>query len=297
MTATALFRLLLAAAALSLAACSHLPQPPNTAGNRLDLPPVTEPATGRHHPGKIVWHDLLTPDPRGAEAFYGALFGWSFRTRGDERVIYHQGRAIGGLLPIHPQRRDRVPAQWLVVMSVPELETAASRVPVLDGRVINGPMDLGPRGRALLVADPAGAHLVLLDSPHGDPDDHRPALGDWLWNEVWTLDPAPEVRFYEPLGRYGRVIQGADYRILVNEGRWRAGIRQIRQVPFAGRWVPVVRVADPARSAELAQALGGTLWLRPGEGGAGADTALIADPAGALLILQRWTFASDQGGQ
>ncbi len=297
MTARALLRLLLPTALLLLAACTHLPETPDATQTRLDLPPVAEPATGRHHPGKIVWHDLLTPDPQGAEAFYGALFGWSFVTRGDERVIYHQGRPIGGLLPIAPERRDQVPAQWLALMSVPELDAAGRQVPELGGKVINGPMDLGPRGRALLVSDPAGAHLVLLESAAGDPDDHQPALGDWLWNEIWTLDADPEVRFYQPLGHYEKVIPGPDYRILINEGRWRAGIRQIHQAAFAGRWVPVVRVADPARSAELAQTLGGTLWLRPGEGGASPDTALIADPAGALLILQRWTFTSDQGGQ
>lgn len=29
--------------------------------------------------GAVVWWELETPDPAGAQAFYGALFGWTFR--------------------------------------------------------------------------------------------------------------------------------------------------------------------------------------------------------------------------
>src|ERR1700684_2588935 len=43
------------------------------------LPALTQPASGEHHVGKIVWADLVTPDIDGAKRFYGALFGWTFR--------------------------------------------------------------------------------------------------------------------------------------------------------------------------------------------------------------------------
>jgi predicted enzyme related to lactoylglutathione lyase len=42
------------------------------------LPPLTQPASGEHHVGKVVWADLVTPDLDTAKRFYGALFGWTF---------------------------------------------------------------------------------------------------------------------------------------------------------------------------------------------------------------------------
>ena len=45
-----------------------------------DLPPVSNPASTEHHPGKAIWADLVTPDLGAAERFYGGLFGWTFQT-------------------------------------------------------------------------------------------------------------------------------------------------------------------------------------------------------------------------
>jgi hypothetical protein len=42
------------------------------------LPPIVDPATQEHHPGKVIFVELVTPDLAAAEHFYGALFGWTF---------------------------------------------------------------------------------------------------------------------------------------------------------------------------------------------------------------------------
>ena len=47
-------------------------------------------------PGKFVWQDLVTQDVAEARAFYGALFGWTFR-EGDRYIqVLHEGEPIGG---------------------------------------------------------------------------------------------------------------------------------------------------------------------------------------------------------
>jgi hypothetical protein len=56
-----------AGSALLLACSTHSSTPP--AG------PAT--ASG-FHPGKFVWHDLVTRDPAAARRFYSALLGWEF---------------------------------------------------------------------------------------------------------------------------------------------------------------------------------------------------------------------------
>jgi hypothetical protein len=48
-------------------------------GAAVILPPLTQPASGEHHVGKVVWTDLVTPDLESAKRFYGGLFGWTFR--------------------------------------------------------------------------------------------------------------------------------------------------------------------------------------------------------------------------
>jgi len=265
-------------------------------GEKFSLPQITEQATGEYHPGKFVWHDLLTTDEVAAQSFYGELFGWSFRDTGGYIQIYNGDELIGGILGIRPEpgKARQVPGQWLAFLSVEDVDNAAETVKANGGKIINGPMPLGERGRGVLISDPAGAHLLLLRANGGDPVDREPGIGDWLWNEVWTLDPDPLVSFYTEVGQYEDTLQGDDYVVLIDEGRWRAGIRTIQQKAYAGRWVPVVRVKDPAALLDKVRQLGGTVLLEPGEGDASGDTALITDNAGAMLILQRWTFPSDK---
>ena len=39
----------------------------------IELPPIAAGVAGEHHPGKVVWADLVTPDLAGAEHFYGGV--------------------------------------------------------------------------------------------------------------------------------------------------------------------------------------------------------------------------------
>jgi predicted enzyme related to lactoylglutathione lyase len=276
------------------AGCAQMQQTAGSGG--LQLPPIVNQPTARHHPGKFVWHDLLTPDTLASRTFYSELLGWSYREKDGYVEIYQGRRKIGGMLELQVPEGKPVDAQWLAALSVPDVDVAAAQVPELGGKVINGPMDLGPRGRGLLIQDPAGGQLLLLHSATGDPQDREPGIGEWLWNEAWTLDPERLAGFYKPLGHYEATERGPDYIVLINEGHWRAGIRAIKDPRYAGRWVPVVRVADPAALLPKVEALGGVVWVRPGENGTNRDTALISDDHGAFLMLQRWDFP-EAGGE
>jgi hypothetical protein len=81
------------------------------------LPALNSPASDEHHPGKMVWADLVTPDLAAAEKFYGGLFGWTFQhVRAGEvnyAVVLLGGRPIGGIAekPI-PAGQHQQPA-WL----------------------------------------------------------------------------------------------------------------------------------------------------------------------------------------
>ncbi len=257
------------------------------------LPPITEAETGEWHPGKVVWHDLLTPDAAASQRFYGQLFGWTFEPRGRYSLIRHGDRRIGGILALLPRDGQTPVAGWLITLSVPDVDQAANWTRSQGGEVITGPVDMPQRGRGALLRDPNGATVLVLRSKTGDPPDRFPAMGDWLWNERWSRLLDADTAFYRVLGDYEAVLEGADYRVLIGDGRWRLGLRQVGDDSLAERWVPVVRVADPAALLAKVEALGGTVLVRPGEHAANPDAALVADDAGALLILQRWSFPNE----
>ena len=87
-------RLALAATLAALALCAHVA--PASAAPK--LPPLADPPTGKHIPGKFVWFDLVTPDAAAARAFYANVFGWTFDDVPAGRATYAVARSGG--LPI-----------------------------------------------------------------------------------------------------------------------------------------------------------------------------------------------------
>jgi len=250
--------------------------------------PVTESPSGQTYPGKFIWHDLLTPDPMSAGKFYEALFGWQIEYQEQYAVVRNGDKLIAGILQANPpdgRARDGV---WIPSVSVADVDAAASRVTANGGMILKGPFDMEQRGRLVLISDPQRADLVLLSAKGGDPADTEAAIGDWLWDELWTDDPDNIEEFYRAVLGYDEMAYGDDYDVFLHNGEWRAGLRLVRDAKQHMLWVPVVRVADPVASAERVNELGGVVWVAPDEAPSDGNTALIGDTTGALLLIQRW---------
>jgi hypothetical protein len=56
-------------------------------------------------------------------------------------------------------------------------------------------------------------------------------------------------------------------------------------------WLPYVMVTDPAGLAERARALGGTVLFEPRADVRKGTLAIVADPSGAPLALQKWPIS------
>ena len=114
-----------------------------------------------NEPGAWSMSALSTPDPEGANAFYGAVFGWTTEDVGGA-TMYRLPGYVGGE-PSQPVSREVVAvmfpgeqAAWIPDFWVPDADAAAETAARLGGTVIAPPADTGV-GRTGMLADPAGA--------------------------------------------------------------------------------------------------------------------------------------------
>lgn len=270
----------------------------------LELPPLSEPASAEHHPGKVIWVDLVTPDLAGAERFYSGLFGWTFRDIHaadiDYAVALLDGRPVGGLLQrAVPSGEHRQPA-WLTFIAAPDVDAATRTALAHGGRVVFQPKTIPQRGRQAVLADPDGAVFAVLASDSGDPPDYLAAPGEWIWSAQVGRDPDADVAFYQALFGYDVFelpsADGLKHVILSTYGYARASVNAFpadksRRHPH---WLNFVRVLSATDVAAKAVALGGRVLVEPHTDRHGGQVALIADPAGAPFGVMEW---SDNDGK
>lgn len=246
--------------------------------------------------GKFVWRDLLTDDPARAKPFYAALFGWEYAERSAQgrpyTLVKSGGRIIGGIAAAQRRLPDEPNAQWLSFMSVADVDQAERLTIDAGGKVLLTAFDLPKIGRAAIVIDPQGAPLGLLRASFGDPADApQPQLDDFLWTEALVADPRAAANFYARLAGFEVITERDGERpfLLLRKGRDRAAIMRTPIAGMAPRWLVSVRVADPQASAQRVRQLGGRVVVAPHADVRNGTLALIADPTGALIALQKWT--------
>jgi hypothetical protein len=116
-------------------------------------------------PGAMTWNDLVTPDPEGAERFYGGLFGWTFAEipdAGGYRTIRNGDRMNGGIMP----RQDTRPS-WLPYFGHEDVERLTGEIEGLGGRLYTGPVRM-PQGSIAVLGDPQGAAFAVWTGQYED---------------------------------------------------------------------------------------------------------------------------------
>ena len=269
----------------------------------INLPAVTDTPSGQFQPGKIIWRDLLTDTPAESRRFYEELFGWTFQSVGNllnfgtddtYTLIRHNGRLIGGMVDANQLNSEVEISQWVVVMSVEDVDAAAEVFRAQGGNVLTPPTDLSDRGRLAVVTDPQGALLALLQTNDGDPADREPEYGDFLWDELWTTDPEAASSFYRQVASFELAdtpVQSApesSYRALESGGRPRVGMMAHPFDTAQPVWVTYIRVEDPAAITARVISLGGEIFVDARQRPVGGQAALIAGPSGAGIALQTW---------
>ncbi len=260
----------------------------------LNLPSVTSEVTDTRLPGKVIWHDLVTEDPAGAQRFYGDLFGWTFRAVPglDYSIIMHRGQAIGGIVDARLfEQKGRI-SQWVIALSVADMDQAVAEIKGAGGTILGGPSDAGDRGELALARDPQGANFALLETRDGDPLDREAGINDFMWNELWTSNAAQATNFYQQLANYKpaamNMDDGKQYDYLQVNGKPRLAIIDNPVADLLPTWVAYVRVVDPGVIATKAEELGGTVMYRGKSAQTGGELAIIIDPSGAGVVVQTW---------
>jgi uncharacterized protein len=242
-----------------------------------------------HRPGKFTWFEHLSGDPAKARAFYEGLFGWKVKGMpmgtAEYGMIHHGEQAIGGVLAVGPG----TPNHWASWMSVRDVDASYAAALAAGAQPVMAPRDFPGMGRGATLIDPVGARVSLWRGTQGDRDDveHVPA-GDWVWNELGTVDARRALAFYENVFGYTHDemdmgAQGTYYVLKGADGVARGGIMQSTDASLPAMWMPYVRVEDANATAARVGPLGGKLAMAPRDIADVGRIGMLLDPLGAAL--------------
>ncbi|MGO9931611.1 MAG: VOC family protein [Steroidobacteraceae bacterium] len=263
----------------------------------LNIPPINDPASTEHHPGKVIWADLVTPNLAATETFYSGLFGWTFQVihtaDSDYAIALVDGRPIAGVVQkAIPAGGQRQPT-WLTFIAVLDVD-AARRIALSHGaKSVYEPRTYPMRGRQAVLSDPQGAVFAMLASTSGDPPDYLATPGEWIWSSVFAPHPDQDAGFYKAVFGYDVFDlpsdDGAQHVILSSDDYARAGINTLPSGHRLPHWLNFIRVMDAGASSAKAVVLGGRVLVEPFVDRHGGKIAVIADPMGAPIGLMEWS--------
>jgi predicted enzyme related to lactoylglutathione lyase len=270
-----------------VAACATVPGP--------DLSGMT--FTSEPLVGKVIWRDLITEDIDAARRFYGGLFGWEFEESkgadGRRYVLARHGNVyVSGIVPVASPGDGMRLSRWLPYVSVADVDAAVARSASAGAAVAVAARNVN-LGRVAAIVDPEGAVLGFAQSDIGDPDDRTTAgaPGRPVWSELLSDDPEAAAAFYRSVVGYEvrRIARrGGTYTILGSAGVDRAGILANPTTQWRPLWLTYFAVSDPEAAAERARELGGRILLKPSPQIREGSMAVVTDPSGAVLVLQRF---------
>lgn len=117
--------------------------------------------------GSIAWVDLTVPNADEVRDFYAAVVGWEVEEVPMGDYSDYAMRPPGGGAPVsgvcHAQGVNaNLPPQWLVYLTVADLDASIARCVERGGKVRVEPFSMGAWGRTAVIEDPAGAVAALI---------------------------------------------------------------------------------------------------------------------------------------
>ena len=115
--------------------------------------------------GAVMWRDLTVGNAAQVRDFYAAVAGWTAAAvdmggyEDYSMMVPATGETVAGICHARGSNA-KVPPQWLIYITVADVDASARRCVELGGAVLDGPRAMGG-GRFAVIRDPAGAVAAL----------------------------------------------------------------------------------------------------------------------------------------
>lgn len=241
--------------------------------------------------GGFVWHELTTPDPDRAVAFYGRLLGWQAEPYpGSDppyRVMTAGGAGVAGICAAKAPQ----PPGWIGYIHVEDVEAASARIEASGGSFDAPAEEMEGIGRMRLTRDPDGAPFVLMTpAPRGDmarPAEGAPGVP--VWDELYASDVDRAFGFYSGFAGWTKdsamdMAEMGIYQMFAADGPAIGGI-MCRMEPMPAGWLVYFTTASVTASIALAQELEAKHLFGPQEVPGGMWIAQFLDPQGHMFGL------------
>lgn len=253
-----------------------------------------------HAPGTFCWFELATSDQAQAKNFYSSLFGW----RPDDMpigpnefytIFKVDGRDAAAAHTMRPEQRAQgVPPNWLLYISVENVDASAKRAAAAGGTVMAPPFDVTDLGRMTVVTDPTGAAFALWEprNSHGTGIVQEP--GAAVWADLNSPDPQRAGRFYQELldwnivaGKNMAPVGATEYGHIVAGDEFIGGIVPAAHVHKGApaHWLIYFSVTDCDAAVAATSAAGGKVLMPPMTMERVRKFAALADPQGAAFAV------------
>jgi hypothetical protein len=239
----------------------------------------------------FVWYDLMTPNLKAAEAFYGAVVGWNIADSGMPGTSYSILSAgdvmVGGLMQRPKEMGDAAPG-WNGHVCVPDVDDYAKRVKKAGGEIHRPPADIPGVGRFAVVSDPHGAVFILFkpnasESPQKAPMGTPGHIG---WRELHAGDLDTAWDFYAKLFGWKKsdsmpMPDGGVYQMFSTGDEEMSG-GMMTKMPDTPQphWVYYFNVPSIDSAVDRIRKGGGTIVMEPMEVPGGQWALQAKDPHG-----------------
>ena len=239
--------------------------------------------------GTPNWIDVSTPEPAAAQAFYRALFGWSFTEHeGAGYWIARKGdRKVAGLGKLDPAQGT--PPVWSMYIAVDDVGAATERAEAAGAQVLVEPMDVMGEGKMSFVVDPTGAAVGLWEAMDHIGAEAVNEPGAFVWSEIITHETEKLDPFYaDVVGARFRDTDfgGSTYHAMQVDGRTVGGTMKPWTEDTPPHWHVYFMVEDADEATDIARREGGTVLAGPFDTPAGR-MATLQDPHGAVFSVIR----------
>ena len=234
--------------------------------------------------GEVSSRDLLTNDIKKAEKFYTGLFSWTSVHHGKYIELFKDQKSIANIVHIDSKKHSH----WMPQFSHNNLQDAKKMILKNGGTILKEVTNSDDGYKYLLIKDSQDALCVVSDDKENIFSEF-PKNHEWLWDELWSFDTSISKVFYQKLFDYEVTKTATGYLVFMKNDKWVSGLLSN---PFEGsktQWVSTIKVEDPQVTSQKAITLGGKIIVSVDEHKGHREAALIADPTGAIFIVEKYT--------